>query len=344
MSTASGDRVAQFLAEPTPRRTLAIVVFAALLVVFWKMVPLLVFFVAFERGLGSATRAIVARAKTPEKPTLLGLVLLVLAAFVGAAALGAGRAIRSAARVHELPERIAHLKEHPLYEKLREHVGDPGRALDIAKTYSAEALRAVGEIGHVLVFATIGFILAVVFLLEREELARFKSSVDPRALGGTLIRWFGYLADAVNVTIQLQLVVAACNTVLTLPVLLLLHIHHVGALMVLIFVSGLVPVVGNFVSGAVLAVLAYHAQGWLGVGVFLALTAVLHKIEAYYLNPRLTARHVHLPGFVLIVSLILWEHLLGFAGLFVSFPVLFVAGKIRAELRAEEEQRQGLTG
>jgi predicted PurR-regulated permease PerM len=135
--------------------------------------------------------------------------------------------------------------------------------------------------------------------------------------------------------VQLQLIVAACNALLTLPVILLLGIPHVGSLMVLIFVSGLVPVIGNLVSGGVLALLAYHAHGWLGVAAFVGLTAVLHKIEAYYLNPRLTARHVRLPGFVLIVSLLAWEHLLGFVGLFVSFPVLFVAGRIRAEWREE---------
>jgi predicted PurR-regulated permease PerM len=45
---------------------------------------------------------------------------------------------------------------------------------------------------------------------------------------------------------------------------------------------------------------------------------------------------VALPGFVLILSLIAWEHLLGFAGLFVSFPFLYLAGKIRSEFRAED--------
>jgi predicted PurR-regulated permease PerM len=63
---------------------------------------------------------------------------------------------------------------------------------------------------------------------------------------------------------------------------------------------------------------------------------VLHKIESYYLNPRLTARHVALPGFVLILSLLAWEHLLGFAGLFVSFPFLYLVGKLRAEFLAED--------
>jgi predicted PurR-regulated permease PerM len=107
----------------------------------------------------------------------------------------------------------------------------------------------------------------------------------------------------------------------------------------MVFVSGMVPVVGNFLSGAILTLLAYQARGWGGVVLFTALTLVLHKIESYYLNPRLAARHVRLPGFVLIVSLILWEHLLGFVGLFVSFPFLYLAERIRAEFHEADMER-----
>ncbi|MEZ4406968.1 MAG: hypothetical protein R3A52_10880 [Polyangiales bacterium] len=32
-------------------------------------------------------------------------------------------------------------------------------------------------------------------------------------------------------------------------------------------------------------------------------TFLLHKIESYYLSPRLTAQHVKLPGFRIITSL-----------------------------------------
>jgi predicted PurR-regulated permease PerM len=38
---------------------------------------------------------------------------------------------------------------------------------------------------------------------------------------------------------------------------------------------------------------------------------------------------------VLLVSLIGWEHLLGFVGLFVSSALLFVAGSMRAEFKEE---------
>ena len=158
--------------------------------------------------------------------------------------------------------------------------------------------------GHFFIYVLIGFILALVYTLEQDELTEFWDRVDRRSLGGTLGRWLGHVADATIVTVQLQSSSQRSTRVIALPVLLVLGVPNVGPLMLLIFVSALVPVIGNIVSGVTLWLLAYQAKGWLGVGIFVALTFILHKVESYYLSPRLTSRHVKIPGFLLIVSLL----------------------------------------
>jgi predicted PurR-regulated permease PerM len=331
------DRVAAFLSEKTPRRFVAIAAFVATLYLFRQLALLLVFFVTFERLLGWGARTLAARTGLGRKKSLLAIVLAIVSLFGGGAWLGIGKTIRTVASVQEsFPERLADLRDNPLLVKLQEQIGGTEKILDGVKHYAGDALSAASAIGHFFVYVLIGFILALVFVLEEEELAAFWERVEARSLGGTLGRWLGHVADATIVTVQLQLVVAVFNTVTTLPVLLALGVQHVGPLMVLIFVSALVPVIGNIVSGAVLCLLAYQAKGWLGVGIFVALTFILHKIESYYLSPRLTARHVKIPGFLLIVSLLACEHLFGFKGLFLSFPILFVAGRIRSEFLEED--------
>jgi putative heme transporter len=235
-----------------------------------------------------------------------------------------------------LPARLDSLKELPWVKQLQEHLPDTDKVVEQIGHYANDALGLLSALGHGLVYALVGLILAVVYLLEEEEISQWRKSLAPRSLLGTLVGWFEDLADAVSVTVQLQLIVAVCNTVFTLPILFLLGIPDKLALMLLIFVTALVPVVGNLISGAVLSLMAWQTSGPVGVGVFIGLTFVLHKAEAYYLNPRLTARHVKLPGFLLICSLIAWESLLGFAGLFVSFPFLFVLGRIRADFKEQE--------
>ncbi len=327
------DRLGDFFRERTARRLLAIAIFVTLIILFREEFLLVAIFVALQAVFGGATKLIVARTKLPRKRAFLIVLATFLVALGVSAALGATHVIQFVKHAKQtFPRQIEEMQENPIIIHAREHLPDSSKLVERAKEYSESALHIVSMMGHFAMSALIAMILAIIFELEEEEIREMFHKVDPTSLMGTIIRWLGYVAEAIRITIQLQLVVAAVNTLLTLPVLIVLGIHHIPSLMILIFVSGLIPVVGNFVSGAVLTMLAYQAKGFLGVGVFVALTFVLHKIEAYYLNPRLTSKHVHLPGFAIVVSLIAWEHLIGFAGLFVSFPFLFVASKIRGEM------------
>ena len=333
------DRVGDFLRERTPRRFIAVTSFLALLVLFRQLLILLVFFVAFVGVLGMASRLLSARLHVRPRLALATVVLLALLVATLGAVFGAEHAVQWITQVREtLPQRIAEIRNLPAYNQARGWLHDTDKLVAHAQDYAAGAVGYLAALGHGLVYLTVGFILSVVFLLEEAELTKFRAEIPATSLRGTLLRWLAHLSEAVVVTLQLQLVVALCNAVLTLPVLFLLGLPHKPLLLFMIFASSLVPVVGNLLSGIVLSVMAFQQQGWLGVGLFLGLTAVLHKIESYYLNPRLTARHVHLPGFVLIISIIAWEHALGFIGLFASFPFLFIAGRIRAEWLAEDRE------
>ena len=335
------DRLGDFFREKTARRMLAIAIFLALIWLFRELFPLVAMFVAAQSAFAGATKLLESRAKWPRKHSFFAVLGMFLVLLGGALALGATRALHYMRHAkHTLPEQLREMEENDIIRRIREHLPDSSKLAERAKEHAEAALHAVSMIGHLAMFALIALILAIIYTLEEHELHELHDRIDPKSLMGTVLRWLGYVAEAIRITIQLQLVVAAVNTVLTLPVLLILGIHHIPSLMILIFVSGLIPVVGNVVSGAVLSLLAYQAKGVAGIAVFVVLTFVLHKIEAYYLNPRLTSKHVHLPGFAIVVSLICWEHLLGFVGLFVSFPFLFVASKIRGEMIKTEEPPQ----
>lgn len=332
-----GDRVAEFFAQRTPRRILTLGLFFGLLYVFRHLAILLLFFVTFERALGFCARELAKRTGLTRKKCLLITLAVILVGVSGLAWFGIGKTIRTfTAMQTAFPDKLAKIREMPLVEKIEDQFGGMDTLVEHAKHYAGDALAAANAIGHFILYITMGFILAIVYVLEEEEIHAFWAKVERSSVIGTLGRWLGHVSDATVVTVQLQIIVAACNTLMTLPVLLILGVPNVGALMLLIFVSALVPVIGNIVSGTTLALLAYQQKGWLGVGIFAALTFVLHKIESYYLSPRLTARHVKMPGFLLIVSLIACEHLFGFKGFFLSFPILFVAGRIRTDFLEEE--------
>lgn len=331
------DRLFELFRERTLSRLFAIGVFLGLLFLFRHLWALFIFFIAFERSFGFICTKVTKLTGWPRKRILIATLVLFLLLLGGGVAFGAMGAVRGYHKFNEnAADWLSDLKEHPLYTRVKSEFGDAEKVMEGVHDYAGRVVTYATAIGRFFMHALVGFIFAVVYMLEREELEAFGDKIDPHSLIGRILRWFSHVADSISVTMQLQLVVAVFNTVTTLPVLIALGIPHIPSLMALIFVSALVPVVGNLVTGVVLCLLAYQAKGWVGVGIFLVVTFVLHKIESYYLSPRLTAKHVRVPGFVLISSLILFEHLFGFAGVFLSFPALFVAGRIRAEFREED--------
>ncbi|MBI5532021.1 MAG: AI-2E family transporter [Deltaproteobacteria bacterium] len=329
------DIIGGLIPKRTVHRLFALALFAVLLIVFRKLLILLVFFVAFERLIGVPARFIASRSKVPYKGAVVGMTLALLGVVGGAVAFGIVKAIGSYKVLRVIiPERIASLKSTPAFHELEAHFEDAGGLIEKAQHYAAGAVTYLAALGHVLLFATVGFVLAFVYLLEREEIDGFAKKISPRSLVGRLVRWYGFVVEAIAVTLQFQVVVALFNAVTTYPVLLILHIPNATALMLGIFFSGLVPVVGNFAIGAILTIMAWQAKGWFGVIAFTVLTFLLHKVESYYLSPKLAQKHVRIPSFLLLVSLIVWEQLLGLTGLLVSFPFLFVAAKIREDLKA----------
>lgn len=323
------------------RRIFVLALFLTLLFLFRHLAVLLVFFVLFERALGAGAAWLNARFRVPIAAAVLGQIVVVLALVAAASFLGYTRVVPAVPQLRgEIEAQFHHLREW-LHRRGWEHTVSEHatQGLEGAQHYAGNVVGFLGSVGKSAVYVVIGLILSVVFLIENPELERWRESLGEDSPARILMRYFSYLCDAIAITAKLQVIVALVNTLLTLPVLLLMRFPSVPALMVFLFVMGLIPVVGGLVSGVVMAILAYTHKGMAGVGIFFASTFVLHKIESYYLSPRLTAQHVKLPGFVIITSLILFEHLFGLVGLFLSFPSLYVAAKIRESWRdAEREQ------
>lgn len=322
------------------RRIIVVAAFLGLLYTFRHLAPVFICFVILERGLGWLARQIDERTPLHRKSAIasvlaiLGLVAAALTFAVIRQSLTIITDLRANGR-----EYLRELAEHPAIDRLRGVTGLQGEELTTAvKDHVGTAVGYATHTASLVLFLLVGFVLAIVYLFEQEEMDGFVAAIAPGSVTGTLIRWFGYVGDSIAVTVKMQVVVAVVNAVVTLPVLLLLGLPHVPLLFLLILVSGLLPVVGNIFSGAVLCYVAFTAKGLWAVGVFLGVTFVLGKIESYYLSPRLAREHVQLPSIVLLVSLVLFEQTFGFVGLFLSFPALFVASKIASEWRREVEE------
>lgn len=319
------------LTDRNLRRVVVLVLFIGLLYFFRHLAVLLVFFVLFERGLGTGARLLRKRLRVPLMAGVLLQILLALGVFSGLVYFGWTHVVPAVPQIRaDLNGQFAHFREW-LHTRGFDHVEalQTESLVEKGQHYAGSVVEFIGSIGKNVVYVIMGLILAVVYLAEEEKLEAWRDTMPEDATVRILLRYFSYLCDAISITAQLQVIVAIVNTLVTLPVLLAMGLPSVPALMAFLFAMGLIPVVGGVVSGTVMGILAYVHKGLIGVVAFFVSTFFLHKIESYYLSPRLTARHVNLPGFVIITSLVLFEHAFGLVGLFLSFPALYVAARIR---------------
>lgn len=320
------------------KRVLGVLLFLGLIYAFRKLAPVLICFVIFERAFGWCADQIHNRTRLHKKGVIAGI----LTAFAALIALGVTLGIRRLIPLVDLARTdgrawVESVAKSGLIAKIQERLGiDSHQITDSAKDYALQAFGYLTATAYVALFVFVGFILAIMYLFERDEIDHWLDGIRPASVIGTLVRWLSYVADAIAITVRLQVVVALFNAVFTLPLLLLLGLPNVPLLFLLVLVGGMIPVVGGVMSGVVLCLVAYDAKGFVGVGVFLGVTFVLSKVESYYLSPRLTAQHVKLPGLALVISLLMFETIFGFYGLFLSFPALYVASRIANEWKEED--------
>ncbi|MFM2161266.1 MAG: hypothetical protein RLZZ383_778 [Pseudomonadota bacterium] len=326
------DPVARFLALPTVRLWVRLGAFALVLWGLRALLPTLAAFAFTCRGL-DATAVPVGRRLGGGR--LRGVLAVAAASVVSVGlALWFGGATLFAALAEverDLPVLLETASANPLFVTVRGWLGD----VDLAATgweTARELAFVVQTVGQLFLQSVVGFGLALFYEVERDEVDRMVAGLAPDGLGGTLLRWGDHVGDGLAITLQVQLAVAACNAALTLPLVLVLGLPYPATLFAVIFLLALIPLFGNFISGALLMALAWPTWGGVGVVAFSLLVFVLGKIESFVLNPRLAARHVRLPGFVLTVSLVLWEHVAGVVGFFLSFPFLYTFARIRQEV------------
>jgi predicted PurR-regulated permease PerM len=125
-----------------------------------------------------------------------------------------------------------------------------------------------------------------------------------------------------------QVIISLINAILTLGLLLVLGIPHKLALTVLVFVFGLLPIVGNIISNTLICLSALLWSGPIQVVAALAFLVVIHKLE-YFLNGKIIGNIVKLPMYLTLLALILGEALFHISGMILSIPLLLF---VRSEL------------
>ncbi len=185
------------------------------------------------------------------------------------------------------------------------------------------AVMKISQLGTQLL---VSIILSLFFLMEKSYITRFTATFVDSKLGWFFkeVGHFGRMfLGTFGKVLEAQLLISLINCILTTAALWIMGFPNLLGLALIIFLLGLVPVAGVFISLIPLGLIAFSVGGINYVIYLVILIVVIHAIEAYFLNPKLMSSKTNLPIFFTFVVLIFSEHLIGVWGLIVGIP-LFV--------------------
>ena len=123
-----------------------------------------------------------------------------------------------------------------------------------------------------------------------------------------------------------QIKISAINTLLTGIFLLIVlplfgvNLPYNKTLVIVTFVAGLLPVIGNLISNTIITVIS------IGVSLKVAIAALvflvgIHKLE-YFINAKIVGTKINAAAWELLLALLVMESLFGITGLLIA-PILY---------------------
>lgn len=216
--------------------------------------------------------------------------------------------------------------------------------IDIAKylgNKSAYFFELVGDIGELGLNIFLSLILSLFFILEKDRVVRFVLGFKESKIAGFFneVQFFGYkLMNSFGKVIQAQILIALCNTFLSVIGLWILRFPQLIGLAAMIFLLSLIPVAGVAISLVPLSIIAFNIGGIIYVVYVLVMILIIHAVESYFLNPKLMSVKTDLPVFFTFLILILSEHFMGIWGLIIGIPIfIFILELLDFKILSKKE-------
>jgi predicted PurR-regulated permease PerM len=218
------------------------------------------------------------------------------------------------------------------FESLRAVVID---TLQQEAHYLRNVAHFAGSTTTALVFSIIGIVAAGSLF--------FKAGLDPyRATHPVKNNLYSICSDEVSTRFRdfyrsfatvmgAQITISLINTALTGLFVVAVRMPHAPLLIAMTFLCGLVPIVGNLVSNAIIVFVALTVSLKLAI-VALVFLVVIHKLE-YFLNSKIIGDRIRNPVWLTLIALIIGERLMGIPGLILA-PV--VMNYLRVEMLTVE--------
>jgi predicted PurR-regulated permease PerM len=208
------------------------------------------------------------------------------------------------------------------------------KAVEKVKQDIAGAGRHAREAAFKLVQLIIGLVVAASLFLS----ARWGSESEPGTARDNLYttvvqqlsQRFETFFRSFSKVIGAQIIISIINTGLTSVFLIWNNFPFVSVILVLTFLCGLLPIIGNIISNTLIIGVAFTIPviGPKMALITLIFLVVIHKLE-YFLNSKIIGDRIKNPMWLTLIGLVLGEKLMGIPGMVLA-PVVLHYIKVEA--------------
>jgi predicted PurR-regulated permease PerM len=200
----------------------------------------------------------------------------------------------------------------------------------LARAHSAQLQMAGKETAHVLGRILVGLALGALLALAHTRPTRRDGPLQ-RDLTRRSMR----LTRAFHDIVFAQARISALNTAFPAIFLLIalplagVHLPFTKTLIIITFVVGLLPVIGNLISNTLIVIVALSVSLWVALGALIFLI-LIHKLE-YFLNANIVGNRIHARAWEILLAMLVMEAAFGLPGI-VAAPIYYAY--LKSELTA----------
>lgn len=193
------------------------------------------------------------------------------------------------------------------------------------KNIGGSAFSTVQRIGSSIFALLTILVLTFMMLVEGPEIIEFFRELLPKKRLDLADRLSFDMYRVIKGYVNGQVALAGIASVLIFPALLILHISYPVALLVVIFICGLIPMVGHTL-GAIIITLVALSQSLSAAVIILAYYILYQQLENYLVQPRIQANTTNMSPLLVFLSVVIG---VSYGGLFGGLVAIPVAGCIR---------------
>ena len=281
-------------------------------------------------GLNPAVEAI--RRRGTSRTTAVAIIFVGVLLFVGLfLALVVPPLVKQSAHLINIaPSLLQDLKTHPQIAALNDHyafidtIQKKLASITSDGTLLISAFGGVIGVGKTVLSGTFTgltiLVLTLYFITSLPEATAIALKLVPGSRRPRVALLTDAIIARVGAFVGSQILVSALASLFVTVLSLILGLPSPIAIGIIVFICGLVPLIGHFLGCSVVTLIAATQSVTIGIVAFVAYVLYV-QVENYIVTPKIMKRTLAVPGAVTIVSALIGTSLLGLVGGLLAVPV-----------------------